>query len=222
MKYFFEVSLHSQNQNHFIMTKNIIFDLGGVVYDIRYENVRDAFLQMGATKLCSMYSKAQQTDFIDLYEEGKIPSSELRNHIRQMAEMNLSDAQIDEAWNAILIDVPENRVKFLLELKKKYKLYLFSNTNAICYDYFVPYLNNKFGCDFFGTIFEAAYFSHILHIRKPKEEGFRQILMEQNLNKEETLFIDDSPQHVEGALKCGLNAYHLKDGETIENLPFLK
>lgn len=139
-----------------------------------------------------------------------------------MAEIDLSDAQIDEAWNAILVDVPETRVKFLLELKKRFNLYLFSNTNAILYDCFVSYLDNKFGFDFFGTIFKAAYFSHTLHIRKPKPEAFLQILKEQNLNPEETLFIDDSPQHIEGARKCGLKTYHLKDGETIENLPFLK
>ena len=203
------------------MIKNIIFDLGGVIYDIRYENIAEAFARMGASNLVALYSEAQQTDFIDKFEEGLISTTEFCEEIRRLSEVPLTDAQIEEAWNAILIDVPAPRVDFLLKLKEKYKLYLFSNTNQFNYDCFTAYLKKKYGFDFFGTIFQAAYFSHTLHIRKPKEEGFQRILQEQGLRADETLFIDDSPQHIEGARRCGLNAYHLKDGEIIEDVKFL-
>ena len=202
------------------MIKNIIFDLGGVIYDIRYENIAEAFARMGAGNLINLYSKAQQTDFIDLYEEGLISSDEFCEKIRRFSSVPLTNEQIRDAWNAILIDVPAPRVDFLLHLKEKYNLYLFSNTNQFNYDCFTAHLKQKFGFDFFETIFKAAYFSHILHIRKPKEEGFRRIIQEQQLNPDETLFIDDSPQHIEGARRCGLNAYHLKDGEIIEDVKF--
>ena len=198
------------------MIKNIIFDLGGVIYDIRYENIPEAFARMGAGNLVSLYSKAKQTDFIDRYEEGLISSDDFCEEIRRVSEVPLTNEQIKEAWNAILIDVPAPRVDFLLKLKEKYKLYLFSNTNQFNYDCFTAYLKEKYGFDFFETIFKAAYFSHILHIRKPKAEGFQKIMQEQQLNPAETLFIDDSPQHVEGARHCGLQAYHLQDGESIE------
>ena len=199
------------------MIKNIIFDLGGVIYDIRYENIAEAFARMGAGNLVPLYSKAQQTDFIDRFEEGLITTDEFCEEIRRLSEVPLTNAQIEEAWNAILIDVPAPRVNFLLKLKKKYNLYLFSNTNQFNYDCFTAHLKEKYGFDFFETIFKAAYFSHILHLRKPKAEGFQRIMLEQKLNPAETLFIDDSPQHIEGARQCGLQAYHLKDGETIED-----
>jgi putative hydrolase of the HAD superfamily len=204
------------------MIKNIIFDLGGVIYDIRYENIPEAFARMGAGNLVALYSKAKQTDFIDQYEEGLISSDEFCEKIRQISSVPLTNEQIRDAWNAILIDVPAPRVDFLLELKKKYKLYLFSNTNQFNYECFTAHLKQKYGFDFFETIFQAAYFSHILHLRKPKEEGFRRIIQEQQLNPAETLFIDDSPQHIEGARRCGLQAYHLQDGETIETLKLIQ
>lgn len=200
------------------MIKNIIFDLGGVIYDIRYENIPEAFARMGAGNLMEIYSKAKQTDFIDRYEEGLMSSDEFCEEIRRISEVPLTNEQIKEAWNAILIDVPASRVDFLLKLKERYNLYLFSNTNQFNYDCFTAHLNQKYGFDFFDTIFKAAYFSHILHIRKPKAEGFQTIMQEQQLNPAETLFIDDSPQHIEGARRCGLQAYHLKDGEKIETL----
>ena len=117
------------------MIKNIIFDLGGVIYDIRYENIAEAFARMGASNLVALYSKAQQTDFIDKFEEGLISTTEFCEEIRRLSEVPLSDAQIEEAWNAILIDVPAPRVDFLLKLKEKYKLFLFSNTNQFNYDF---------------------------------------------------------------------------------------
>lgn len=200
------------------MIKNIIFDLGGVIYDIRYENIPEAFARMGAGNLMEIYSKAKQTDFIDRYEEGLMSSDEFCEEIRRISEVPLTDEQIKEAWNAILIDVPSTRVDFLLKLKEHYNLYLFSNTNQFNYDCFTAHLNQKYGFDFFDTIFKAAYFSHILHIRKPKAEGFQKIMQEQQLNPAETLFIDDSPQHIEGARRCGLQAYHLQDERSIEFL----
>ncbi len=200
------------------MIKNIIFDLGGVIYDIRYENIPEAFARMGAGNLMEIYSKAKQTDFIDRYEEGLMSSDEFCEEIRRISEVPLTDEQIKEAWNAILIDVPASRVDFLLKLKERYNLYLFSNTNQFNYDCFTAHLNQKYGFDFFDTIFKAAYFSHILHIRKPKAEGFQKIMQEQQLNPAETLFIDDSPQHIEGARRCGLQAYHLQDERSIEFL----
>ncbi len=200
------------------MIKNIIFDLGGVIYDIRYENIPEAFARMGAGNLMEIYSKAKQTDFIDQYEEGLITSEEFCDEIRHLSEVPLTNEQIKEAWNAILIDVPASRVDFLLKLKERYNLYLFSNTNQFNYDCFTAHLNQKYGFDFFDTIFKAAYFSHILHIRKPKAEGFQKIMQEQQLNPAETLFIDDSPQHIEGARRCGLQAYHLQDERSIEFL----
>ena len=128
---------------------------------------------------------------------------------------------------AIMICNPNNPTGYLYtkqemmqirDLVKKYNLYLFSNTNAINYDCFVPYLRAKFGFDFFPTLFKAAYFSHILQIRKPKPEGFQRIIEEQRLNPSETLFIDDSPQHIAGASQCGLRTHHLHNDEKIESL----
>ncbi len=198
--------------------KNIIFDLGGVIYDIRYENIADKFRSYGITDFEKLYSKASQTDSIDLFEEGKITPAEFRDYLRGLSPVPLTDEQIDEAWNAILIGIPKERLELLGMLRLKYNIFLYSNTNQINYDKFTSELKAKYGFDVFEVTFKKAYFSQILQIRKPKLEGFRAILAEQGLKPEETLFIDDSPQHIEAARKVGINAYHLTGGETMEQL----
>ena len=111
--------------------KNIIFDLGNVLYDIRYENIADAFRSYGIENFEEKYTQAGQTQEIDLFEEGKISPAQFRDYIRTLTDIPLTDQQIDHAWNAIMVDIPMHRVEMLKRLKDKYRIFLFSNTNQI-------------------------------------------------------------------------------------------
>ena len=196
--------------------KNIIFDLGGVIYDIRYENIADTFRTYGLSDFEQLYAQAGQAKEIDLFEEGKITPAQFRNFIRSLTTVYLTDQQIDNAWNAILIDFPERYVTMLEKLRKKYRLFLFSNTNAINCIEFERFVTEKFGVNIFETHFEKAYYSHTLGIKKPKIEAFQKICEEQNLLPEETLFMDDTERHILGAQKAGLQTYWLHR-EKLEN-----
>ena len=198
--------------------KNIIFDFGGVLYDIRYENIADTFRSYGIQNFESHYTKAAQSSFIDDFEIGKITVPEFRNCIRTLAGKPLNNEQIDKAWNAILIDMPIHRFEFLCSLKEKYNLYLFSNTNQLNYDLFYRQLKTKFGADLFAECFKKAYFSFLIGKKKPFPDAFRYVIEDAGIDPKETLFIDDSPQHIEGAKQAGLNAFHLKDSTDITEL----
>ena len=65
------------------------------------------------------------------------------------------------------------------------------------------------------TLFEKAYYSHLTGKRKPDTAIFEQVLNENGLNPAETLFIDDSPQHIAGAKAAGLHTHLLTAPETI-------
>jgi len=196
--------------------KNLILDLGGVLYDIRYENIADTFRSYGLHDFEKLYVQAGQAPEIDLFEEGKITPEQFRVFIRSLTPKNLSDNQIDHAWNAILIDLPEVRVQLLKKLRKKYRIFLFSNTNEINCIEFERFVTEKFEENIFDTHFEKSYYSHTLGMKKPKPEAFLKICEEQNLIPAETLFIDDTERHIIGAQKAGLQTYWLHD-ENLEN-----
>lgn len=196
--------------------KNIIFDFGGVIHDIRYENVGEAFVRHGVTGLGMFYSKDFQTEEMDLFEKGLISPAEYRDYIRRMTGHPLSDDEIDDIVNAILIDVPTERVQLLRKLRNHYGVYLFSNTNAINYDCFTARQREKHGFDIFSECFDAAYFSHIMHLRKPSKEGFELIIKEQRLNPGVTVFIDDIEKNLEGAKEAGLRVFHLDNSDITE------
>lgn len=196
--------------------KNIIFDFGGVIHDIRYESVAEAFAKHGVGGLDRFYSKDFQPKEMDLFEKGLITPAQYRDYIRTMTNVDLSDSEVDEIVNAILIDVPAERVNLLLRLRKHYKVFLFSNTNQINYDCFTARLKSKFGFDIFERCFDAAYFSHFMHLRKPDPEGFKLIIAEQHIVPDETLFIDDIKKNLEGAEAVGIHGLHLDKGTILD------
>lgn len=197
-----------QQENNF-QIKNIILDLGGVIFDVSYEAAATAFKKLGVANFDELFSKKKQEHFFDNYEKGIISDEEFRTEIRKHISVVLTDDHIDTAWNALLFTIPPGRMKFLQNLKNNYRFFLLSNTNHIHIKAFKQILEKDLGENILESVFIKMYFSCELKMRKPDAEIFNFVLNENNLKKEETIFIDDSIQHVEGAKKAGLPAYHL-------------
>lgn len=195
----------------------ILFDLGGVVLNLDYYKTIHAFKNLGGETFEERYSQAKQSDVFDLYETGKISDDTFRNHLRDLVGKNISDAELDNAWNAMLLDLPQERLGLLNDLKQNYRILLFSNTNAIHLRKFQEIIGDQHGSSqLLEEVFHQTYYSHILGLRKPHPEAFQAILDEQGLKADEVFFIDDSIQHIEGARSIGITAHHLVDQDIIE------
>jgi glucose-1-phosphatase len=118
----------------------------------------------------------------------------------------VSDTQIDAAWDAMLLDIPGEKLALLNTLKKRYRTFLLSNTNEIHIANFSAYLYRTYGAPDFSPYFEKWYYSARIGMRKPDAEIFEFVLRENNLAAEETLFVDDSEQHIRTAMKLGIQA----------------
>jgi FMN phosphatase YigB (HAD superfamily) len=198
--------------------KNIIFDYGNVIFHINFQQVADAWKTLGIDNADEFYGHRKQDDVFNALERGQITPSAFRDRIRELTHKpELTDQQIDDAWNAIFIGIPKGNHELLLEIKKKYRTFLLSNINAIHYDYVHDYLQREFDMKDNSDLFEKTYYSHLMGKRKPDAEIFEQVLRENNLNPAETLFIDDSPQHLETARKLGLQTYLMTAPDNIQD-----
>ena len=193
--------------------KSIIFDLGGVLLNISYQNTIDEFEKLGVDNSSAFYSKKSQTNIFNLLETGEISENELIREIQSSCK-SATRKQIIFAWNSMLLDLPKNRTNLLKNLKEKYQLFLLSNTNSIHIKEFKSRLGEVKYSKFYN-LFDKVYYSHEIGVRKPHSEAFGLVLDENNLKEKEVLFIDDSPQHIEGAKELGIHTYHLKDNEEI-------
>ena len=135
-----------------------------------------------------------------------------------MVGVNLTDKQIDDAWFSMIIGLPQERIELLGMLKLKYNIYLYSNTNELHIEMLKKKYEEDFGFDIFTFLFNKAYFSNEIKRRKPHPESFQWLLDDAGIKAEETLFIEDTLHHIEGAKKVGLQTYWLTGGETIIDL----
>jgi len=189
--------------------KTLILDLGGVLIDVDYAASARAFAALGFPDFDALYTKARQTDLFDRFETGELDPPGFREAVRGILGAGLADADIDHCWNAMLGTIPPERLELVARLRERMPVLLLSNTNAIHVPAFEAIIARDHGITDFKALFDGAYYSCELGMRKPDAGIFHHVLQRYGADPARTLFIDDSVQHVEGARKAGLRAEHL-------------
>ena len=198
--------------------KNIIFDLGGVVLDIDETIVYKELEKMGI----STSELAQSKEFIDImskFDTGIYTAPTFRKKTKALlGQDKMTDQRFDAIWNAMLLDIPRERIEAIEKVKKHYKIFLMSNSNVIHYDLYVRDLQLRFGYHEFDELFNKSYFSFAEHLEKPDPRFFELILDHEGLLPEETLFIDDTAANIKVAKSLGIKTYHISREELVRNL----
>jgi HAD superfamily hydrolase (TIGR01509 family) len=196
---------------------NIIFDLGGVIMDIDVKQTLHAFSRLGLKNAHEFFGHGFAASFFSDHEAGRISDEVFLGEIKKLISAEVPDEAVIDAWNALLLKFPPERIALLMDLKTRYRLFLFSNTNAIHFQKFSEIYRQSFP----GRLedhFEKAYYSHELGHRKPDLAGFKRIIRENELDPNQTLFVDDALMNVEGAIKAGLKGLYLPPGIFITDI----
>ena len=195
--------------------KNIIFDLGNVLYDIDFNHMYAQFDQLGIPNFQNHFTlnKCDQL-FYDI-EKGFIDQAGFCEGFNQLYNLSLSHAQIITAWNSLLVGFRKEGIDWIKANQEKFPMFLYSNTNQIHCDYVLPQFEREIGGDF-EKLFKTPYYSHTMGMRKPDPTSFQYILDQEGLHAAETLFIDDNEPNIIGAASIGLQVLYLQPGMFIE------
>lgn len=191
--------------------RNLLFDLGGVIMNLRRENCVEALEQLGLKDVDEMLGLYCQTGPFMQLEEGKITPAEFRAEIRRRIGCEVSDAEMDDAFNRFLLGIPVERLRALESLRKQYKIYMLSNTNAIMFD-------SKIKTDFQidgknrEDYFDGMCLSYEEGCAKPDLLIFHNVLDKFGIKAEETLFFDDSQANLEAAARLGFRTWLVEPG----------
>lgn len=195
--------------------KNIIFDWGGVITDLHFQFTKDAFRSMGLFIFDEHVPHDPLNNVFIPFETGRITTNEFHNRLQELAGTQVSDEMIDNAWNAMLGNLPEDRWKILERAGKFYRTFLLSNTNAVHVPYYFKKIQEMYGVPGYTHLFEKTYFSFELGMRKPDAEIFEYVLRDSHLMPEETLFIDDFIENIESAKRLGMHTVHIQPPITL-------
>ncbi|WDF66983.1 HAD family phosphatase [Sphingobacterium oryzagri] len=184
--------------------KNIILDYGNVIYMIDFDRVKLAFIALGIKNVDEFFGHKAQDPLFDAFDRGEISAADFREGIRERSgKPELSDEQIDNAWNALLIGVPPGKHETLTYLHDKYRTFLLSNNNEIHYRHCMEHIREVYAVPDNKAFFEQTFYSHEMGLRKPEPAIFQEIVRQTGIVAEESLFIDDSPQHLAAAKLLG-------------------
>jgi putative hydrolase of the HAD superfamily len=197
--------------------KNIIFDLGGVLLTIDFNRTAQAFRQLGVKNFDDFYSKEAANELFEKLETGHVSNEDFYAAMQQHCAPGTTHAQIQAAWNAILVGFRAESLASLALLKNRYNIFLLSNTNSIHHAQFSAEYEAAHG-NAFDALFVKAYYSHQVQRRKPYTETYLYVLEDAKINAAETLFIDDALSNIEGAKSAGIQTHLLLANERIENL----
>jgi len=189
------------------MIKNIIFDFGDIFINLDKQGTYKAMAALGVTKITDEMIQVYQN-----YEKGLMTTNAFLYFFHD--KFRIPKEKLIDAWNAVLLDFPRERLGFLKKLadSKKYRLFLLSNTNDLHIKWVQDSLGDEFYNDF-KTCFEQFYLSHEINFRKPDTEIFEFVLKENNLIAEETLFVDDLEENTLSASTLGIKTWNLMPEE---------
>ena len=195
--------------------KNLIFDLGGVILDLSVDSTLHSFANLSGIETSVVKKLFVSSKGFESYEKGEISDEEFRKFVKELYNIQAPDETLDACWNAMLVNTPVRKLQLLETLKTKYNVYLLSNTNNI----HVHYINNtllpRIKCNSLDDFFHRSYYSHQMKKRKPDAEIFQQVLDEGGFKPEETLFLDDNRDNVQGAGKLGIKTVHVINPDMI-------
>ncbi len=190
---------------------HLLFDFGGVLINIDYQRTVEAVRRLSRTGHGAEFTQASQAQLFDDLETGHLTPAAFRDGLRQHYDLQATDAQLDAAWHAMLLDVPAERLAYLAALRRAgHQTALLSNTNHL----HIAEINRRLAAQYglqhgIADCLDRVFYSQEIGLRKPGDAIFEHALREMNWRAEDVLFIEDSPQHVVTARRLGLRVLHL-------------
>ena len=202
-----------------MIIKNIIFDFGGVLFDIDYKITERALSRL-MQKPFSFKGVPGLSRTLNQYETGKINTETFIWKIQTHSHDDVQGRDVMTAWNSMLLSISKERLDFLVELRKNYKVYLLSNINEMHASFVDRYIRKNHGMDDWQSqCFDKIYYSHIIGKRKPNKSTYNYLIEDANIISGQSIFIDDLPKNVRSAKLTGIHAVqHNPADEIIDKL----
>lgn len=190
------------------MIRNIVIDFGGVLVQLDKSASISAYRDLGMEGVAALINDYRSDGIFNELERGEIDIHEFCNRARQLTGIDAPDEAIEDAWQRLLVGVPQKKLEMLAALRRKYRVYLLSNTNAFHWEYSVKeYFKDT------SLYFDRLYLSYELGMSKPDRRIFEHLIADTGISVGETLLLDDSADNCRMARELGFHVWHIAENE---------
>ena len=197
--------------------KNILFDLGGVLFPLSIQATIEAFQNAGKVSTSQIDKWLQNSDLCYRYETGRCSTEEFRNGFNDISPIKLDEATFDQCWNVMILGYPEHHTALLNALRSKgFNLYILSNINELHVNYVEKLAQWP------QNLFVKKYYSNEIHLRKPDRECYEYVINDSKIDPTETLYIDDRADNAAMGVSFGFQTINLpQNGDLYKELQHL-
>ncbi len=191
------------------MIKTVIFDLGKVLIPFDFNRGYQALENLCAYRAAEIPTRIAATNLVERFETGLISPEDFVEQLSTVLQLRIDYDRFCQIWSSIFLKetlVPES----LLEgLRKRYRLLLLSNTNAIHFAMVresYPLLRH----------FDDFVLSYEVKAMKPSPSIYREAIARAGCRAEECFYTDDIPAYVEAARREGIDAVQFQSRAQLE------
>lgn len=197
--------------------KNIIFDIGNVILEFKYEDVINKFISDENEKKFIFDNIINSPEWLGygLIDTGYITQEEAIKMVQDRTN-HCNDELIEKFWKNYndYAKINKEAIKILEDLKQNdYNIYLLSNINQYTVD-FINKTSNLF------NIVDGYVLSYQIHQIKPYKSIYKTLIAKYEIIPEECLFIDDNQKNIDTGNEVGFNSIKVKqdDIEDLKNI----
>lgn len=192
--------------------QNIVFDLGGVIISLDKDRSIKRFKEIGVKNIESYLDAYEQKGLFLELENGGVDAESFCSELSKSVGRELSLDEVAHCWLGFAAEVPVYKLDYILELRKKYNVFILSNTNPFIYEWAKTSGFSDAGrpvtdyCDRF-------YASYELKVTKPNPHIFELMIKDSGMQPDKTLFVDDGRLNIETAKQLGFATYQPENRE---------
>jgi putative hydrolase of the HAD superfamily len=191
------------------MIKAILLDLGNVIVPIDFDRCHAAFSEVSSLPPAEIPARLRPTGLGERFETGRMSPEEFADEVCAALGMRAGYPQFWEIWSTIFLPVPLLSESLLEGLRRRQRLVLLSNTNAVHFQYAqerYPLLRH----------FDDFVLSYRVGATKPSPAIYREAVARAGCRPEECFFTDDVGKFVEAARREGIDAVQFQSQGQLE------
>jgi putative hydrolase of the HAD superfamily len=150
----------------------LLFDLGRVVIDVDFNRAFSRWAEHARCDQKLISERFRHDTAYERHERGEIESKEFFANLRESLQIDISDAQLLEGWNSILVGEMPGVSELLAKAAENFPLYAFTNSNRAheqCWsNQFSGILSN----------FKQVFVSSTIGLRKPEAKAYDFVVRE--------------------------------------------
>jgi putative hydrolase of the HAD superfamily len=196
----------------------LLFDFGGVLIEIDFDRVFARWAELAGVPFEHVKSRFEHGTAYAQHERGEIDAAAFFQAQRGALGIDLTDADFEDGWQQVFGAEIAETVALLPQFSGRIPVHLFSNTNAMHYDYW-----KRRYAEALRPI-ERRFISHEMGLRKPDAEAFERVARDLGVPPERILFFDDTAANISGARAVGFQAIRVHSPADVRRAaaPWLK